>query len=359
MVDKRQPQASDLPDGSDHSYSADRARRNVGLGYASMSVDEFLQEAASLTDTEAEVGLRCAIDLQRSNSEDLWVALFPCTGADLWFEIPAAAIHDIHYEGQHLCASRLLPVARVRFKEGLESLASTFTLLSGSAEDPNPYDLSGTPDKDRADFSDKEALTADTFSVARRPTLNQQLRREYEELFRTCAIRTGRAAVVQSMVNKIQANKERCVEVEGLTGVPWYIIAVLQAMEASLDFSRHLHNGDPLTARTVRVPRGRPPHGNPPFSWKQSALDALEYDQFTSWQDWTVPGILFKFEGYNGWGYRRYHPQVLTPYLWSFSNHYTRGKYIADGRWSATAVSEQCGAAVLLRRMMEQGLINL
>src|SRR5436309_1074388 len=55
-------------------------------------------------------------------------------------------------------------------------------------------------------------------------------------------------------------------------------------------------------------------------------------------------------------GYRRYHPEVRSPYLWSGSTHYTSGKYVEDGRWSDTAVSRQLGAAVLLRRMAELGL---
>ncbi len=46
---------------------------------------------------------------------------------------------------------------------------------------------------------------------------------------------------------------------------------------------------------------------------------------------------------------------MLSPYLWSFSTHYQCGKYVADGRWSETAVSKQCGAAVLLRRLAEHG----
>ena len=50
---------------------------------------------------------------------------------------------------------------------------------------------------------------------------------------------------------------------------------------------------------------------------------------------------------------------INTPYLWSYSNNYTSGKYIADGIWSDSAVSRQCGAAVLLRRMAEKGQITL
>jgi len=67
--------------------------------------------------------------------------------------------------------------------------------------------------------------------------------------------------------------------------------------------------------------------------------------------DWSLAGMLYQLEGYNGWGYRLHHPHVLTPYLWSFSNHYTSGKYVAGGTWSDIAASKQCGAAVLLRRL--------
>ncbi|MBC3808803.1 hypothetical protein H8K52_15785 [Undibacterium seohonense] len=38
--------------------------------------------------------------------------------------------------------------------------------------------------------------------------------------------------------------------------------------------------------------------------------------------------------------------------------HYKSGKYVADGTWSDTAVSKQCGSAVLLRRMAEVGQVG-
>jgi lysozyme family protein len=139
--------------------------------------------------------------------------------------------------------------------------------------------------------------------------------------------------------------------------VPWYVIAVIHNMECGLDFTEHLHNGDPLTRRTINDPPGRPKTGQPPFAWEVSALDALQYDGLTTWQDWSVAGICYKLEGYNGWGYRAH--KINTPYLWSFSNLYVSGKYIADGVWSDSAVSRQCGAAVILRRLSEHGSIDL
>jgi lysozyme family protein len=104
------------------------------------------------------------------------------------------------------------------------------------------------------------------------------------------------------------------------------------------------------------VPAGRPVKGTPPFTWEESAADALTLRKIDQWKDWTIEGVLYQIEGYNGWGYRLHHPTVLTPYLWSFSNHYIKGKYIADGTWSDNAVSNQCGAGVLLKGMDFQGV---
>ena len=102
-----------------------------------------------------------------------------------------------------------------------------------------------------------------------------------------------------------------------------------------------------------------PPSGNPPFTWEESAADAMAFHELTQVTDWSIERLAYEFERYNGFGYRQYHPHVKSPYLWSFSNHYTQGKYVADGRWSETAVSQQCGAMVLVKRLQETGHIQL
>ncbi len=191
-----------------------------------------------------------------------------------------------------------------------------------------------------------------------RVNLSPGLIDEYTNLFNTCIINPARTGDVEKIIQKILANKQRYETVGSQLNIPWYFIAVIHNMESSLDFSRHLHNGDPLIAKTVHVPAGRPKTGTPPFTWEESAADALQMMNLHKWDDWSIGGMLYKIEEYNGWGYRLHHQHVLSPYLWSFSNKYLRGKYIADGRWSDTAVSSQCGAAVLLRRLAEKGEIT-
>ena len=105
--------------------------------------------------------------------------------------------------------------------------------------------------------------------------LSAKLRSEYETLFNTCNIRPECAKEVNATVARIQANKSRYVALTQPLGIPWGVVAVIHCMETGLSFSKHLHNGDPLTARTVQVPPGRPKTGNPPFTWEESALDAL------------------------------------------------------------------------------------
>jgi len=186
--------------------------------------------------------------------------------------------------------------------------------------------------------------------------LTQALRSEYEGLFDECVVRPDRVSEVNAATSRLRANQTRYADVGSALEIPWSVIAVIHCLESNLDFSAHLHNGDPLTARTVHEPAGRPTKGAPPFTWEASAADALSNRGLGSASDWSLPGSLYQLEGYNGFGYRRFHPAVLSPYLWSFSNHYISGKYIKDGTWSDTAVSRQCGAAVLLRRLAELGL---
>jgi lysozyme family protein len=190
-------------------------------------------------------------------------------------------------------------------------------------------------------------------------SLTPDLRHEYVYLFKTCEIRLNRISEVDLIVSKILAHADRYRALEQLVKVPWYVIACIHVLEASMRFDRHLANGDPLTARTIQVPAGRPKTGTPPFSWEESAIDILTYKGLNKWDDWSLSSILYILERYNGWGYRNLQPEVLSPYLWSCSFHYVSGKYVKDHQWSKTAVSKQIGCAVILRRLAEKGHIVL
>lgn len=177
---------------------------------------------------------------------------------------------------------------------------------------------------------------------------------EYQQLFDRCQPKPEHQAEIQQLCQRLQASQPRYQLIGQTLGIPWLFIALIHRMECQQNFKCHLHNGDPLTARTRQVPANRPPLGNPPFSWEQSAADALILHQLHFQPDWSLTRWLYRLENYNGWGYRQYHKPVLSPYLWSYSNLYQQGKYLQDGKWSATAVSRQSGTVILLKTLLHQ-----
>jgi len=176
--------------------------------------------------------------------------------------------------------------------------------------------------------------------------LTAVLRREYGRLFDELrySIRPP-----DDLSDVLARGRNRYQEVAGKWH--WFFVGLVHIMESGARFDRHLHNGDPLGGRTTHVPKGRPARGAPPFTWEFSARDALSGVKAIPAGD--LPLLLHALEGYNGFGYRLYHPEVLSPYLWAGSSHYASGKYGADGVWSPSLVSKQIGAAVILRRYLE------
>lgn len=171
------------------------------------------------------------------------------------------------------------------------------------------------------------------------------------------------AADLEDSMAQILKGIDRYKSLDTKTGVPWWFIAILHCMESGCRFNSHIHNGDPLTARTVNVPKGRPLHGTPPFAWEDSAIDAFTMHMFMAptvlrgadgKPDWTLATSLWRFERWNGMGYRLH--GVRTPYLWAGSSMEQPGRYIADGKWDASTWSKQIGAAVLLKTLVTRGL---
>ena len=175
-----------------------------------------------------------------------------------------------------------------------------------------------------------------------------ELKDEYSNLFSAAVINENKFQDVCVIVDSILLNQSRYFEIEKTINAPWQLIAAIHSLESSLSFKTHLHNGDPLTSKTTHVPKGRP-KGNPPFTWIESALDALSLKKWYQWDDWSIEGCLFKAEEYNGFGYRLYHSEILSPYLWSFTNHYIKGKYASDGKFNRSLVSKQCGVVAILK----------
>jgi lysozyme family protein len=163
---------------------------------------------------------------------------------------------------------------------------------------------------------------------------------------------------VDTIIDKVfLRNQGRYQDISRRTdATPWFVIAIIHFMEASGRFDKHLHNGDPLTARTRLVPAGRPLRGNPPFTFEESAVDALGMKSVPQIDDWSVASICYLLESYNGFGYRN--KGIRSPYLYAQSNLWSKGKYVADGRYDPNAGSSQIGAVCFLKRMFDRGIIS-
>lgn len=173
---------------------------------------------------------------------------------------------------------------------------------------------------------------------------------DYNHLYDIMIIDPEKMGLIDTIISRINnpiRRKAYDAVSEVIGGVPWKYVAVIHYRESGLSMSRHLANGDPLTDRTVHVPAGRPVHGNPPFTWEESAIDILKEKGWDKVTDWSLPNALRLIEQYNGMGYQK--RGVNSPYLWSYSQNYTKGKYVADGKFDPEAVDQQCGAAVLLK----------
>ncbi|MGR9410007.1 peptidoglycan-binding protein (plasmid) [Rhizobium leguminosarum] len=204
-------------------------------------------------------------------------------------------------------------------------------------------------------------LPSDEFgAIVRNDTNFGALKAEYERLFATCQVQ-DRNNEIAGLCNRIRSSRSRYQElVQSFAGMPWYFVALVHSMEASGDvgtFKTHLHNGDSLLRPTVHVPKDRPDANGSNFTWEESARDALALEGYTNHTDWSLSRILYLLEKYNGMGPRK--KKHATAYLWSYSNHYKRGKYIADGIWDDNAVSRQPGAGAILKKLVSEGTATL
>jgi lysozyme family protein len=158
--------------------------------------------------------------------------------------------------------------------------------------------------------------------------------------YRPAAFRLDRA------VERWHDGRDDYQRIGDMVGIPGEVIWALHWRESAGRLDTHLHNGEVLGRRTTIFPPGLRFD-----SWRDSALHALG-TQYTKQRSvglthesrdravWTAFA-----EEWNGLGYR--HASHPTPFVYSGTNRYTSGKYIADGQYDAGVVDRQPGCAVL------------
>ena len=86
------------------------------------------------------------------------------------------------------------------------------------------------------------------------------------------------------------------------------------------------------------------------------AVDALHLQRLLGAKDWGIARVLYRLEGYNGYGYHL--SGINSPYLYGGSTAYgppesKGGKYVSDGVFDPKTVDRQLGTAVILQMLME------
>lgn len=219
-----------------------------------------------------------------------------------------------------------------------------------SAEEPEPDDI----DEPEPEEPKPEVLPPLPPVRKKKPFNIETLGPEYHAYWLNAKIPPQNDAKVTQVVGKVLANKARYESVAAAINpaMDWRFVGILHFMESSCNFKRHLHNGDPLTGRTYRVPKNRPeapPANGHTYTWEESAIDALTVGShdMRGVTDWSVENMLFMMERYNGFGYR--YKAILSAYLWSLSTVAMRGRYVADHKFDPNAVQTRCGCVVIMK----------
>jgi lysozyme family protein len=147
------------------------------------------------------------------------------------------------------------------------------------------------------------------------------------------------------------AHKAIYLDIQARSGVHWIFIACTHYRESDQNFNNNLGQGDPLNQVTRHVPAGRGPF-EPPNAFADGAVDALTKCAPYACRitDWSIASLLTWLERYNGLAYAN--AGVPSPYIWSGTDQYARGKVMVDRGPIEPVVDKQLGCAGLILAIM-------
>ncbi len=149
---------------------------------------------------------------------------------------------------------------------------------------------------------------------------------------------------------KILSYRARYEVVQKTTTTPWFVVGLLHYRESDFDFGAHLTEGSKLSGRTKNVPKGLPVSPEPPYPWETGAIVGIRYDGLDKIIDWSIAGICYATEKYNGFGPRKQGRH--SGYLYGGTDVYDGGKYVKDGVWDPDVQDKQLGVLAILVELM-------
>ena len=175
--------------------------------------------------------------------------------------------------------------------------------------------------------------------------------------WRAARVNPRHSIALDRLVERYRRHEQTYRKIKAMrrNGVPAAVLFALHYRESDADFTCHPHEGSPLSHRTRYVPNGRPT-GDPPFTFLQSAEDAYYGYEHLEKRAWHEPGaVCYWSESFNGLGYLK--RGRVSPYVWSGTDAYQQGKYVADGRYDPLFVDKQLGVAAILFRLRDRGIV--
>lgn len=179
----------------------------------------------------------------------------------------------------------------------------------------------------------------------------EDLHREYEAWVANCRPLASRVDEIDKVARRLTqpGPLSHYAEVRDRIGVPAVVQAAICERESGNDFTKNPAQGDPWNRASIHVPKNRGPFR----SWVDAAVDAFhDCDRLdVNSAPWSLPYACWKWEGYNGLGYRAH--GVRSPYVVGGTNLQQRGKYVADGVFDQSHMDGQLGTLPVALRMIE------
>jgi lysozyme family protein len=156
-------------------------------------------------------------------------------------------------------------------------------------------------------------------------------------------------AEVKEFSDFYRKNKARYETVSQKTGFPPDFIAAVYWREHPRDFNGMMSNGASLNKKSTIAP-----YDGPYSSWEESALAALGNSSRQAQLKKAgldkdpndLAALATLAEKWNGVGYSN--KGLPSPYLFSGTDVYSKGKYVADGVYDPNTVDKQIGVVPLL-----------